>query len=78
MCHSCIYCEIIELPSGSRMYIHYNSLFTPMYIEFNDDATHTYLRFTPKDGMIDGGHGIRLSSNWINLFRNNDEELLEQ
>ncbi len=78
MCHFCVYCEIIELPNGSRMYIHYNSLFLPNYIEFNDDATHTYLRFIPENRMIDGGQGIRLSSNWIDLFRDNDEELLGQ
>jgi hypothetical protein len=74
MCKLCVYCEIIELPTGSKMYIHYNSLFTPIFIDFNCEATTTNITYVPNDGMIDGGDGIRLSRNWIELFRKNENE----
>lgn len=40
----CVYCEIIELPTCSKMFIHYNSLFIPLWIEYYDleDNSHRY------------------------------------
>ena len=40
----CVYCEIIELPTYTKLFIHYNSLFIPIWIEYFDleDNSHTY------------------------------------
>ncbi len=45
MCNDCVYCEIIELPSCSKLYIHYNSLFMPLFIEYVDEATNIEISF---------------------------------
>ena len=46
---NCVYCEIIELPSGSKLFIHYNSLFTPLWIEFDNDATNINEKYFPEN-----------------------------
>lgn len=52
----CVYCEIIELPSFSKLYIHYNSLFTPLWIEFNSEATNTNERYFPQNRKLKEVH----------------------
>lgn len=45
----CVYCEIVELPSGSKLFIHYNSLFTPLWIEFDSEATDINEKYFPEN-----------------------------
>lgn len=47
MCQNpkCVYCEIIELPTCYKMFIHYNSLFIPIWIEFCDIEDNMYSYF---------------------------------
>lgn len=82
MCKLCIYCEVIELPTCGTLNIHFSSLFNPIYIEFKNNATNSYIKYIPTDGLIDGGEGIKLSHNWIDLYNKNriteitDEEII--
>jgi len=46
MCENCVYIEIIELSCYTKMFIHYNSLFIPIWIQFidTDGKTFCYIR----------------------------------
>ena len=52
----CVYCEIIELPSGSKLFIHYNSLFTPLWIEFDNIATSINEKYYPENKTLRETH----------------------
>lgn len=62
MCNrkDCIYCEIIELPTYSKMFIHYNSLFIPIWIEFLDGEENSFSYF--REIKLKKGEYIELSS----------------
>lgn len=62
----CVYCEIIELPSYSKLFIHYNSLFTPLWIEYYDDATSINEKYFPQR-KINLGKFVKLDKTTIDL-----------
>jgi hypothetical protein len=49
MCNlnNCVYCEIIELPNGGKLYIHYDTILTPLWIEYYSDTTNINLEYYP-------------------------------
>jgi hypothetical protein len=64
----CVYCEIIELPTYSKMYIHYNTLFVPLWIEYVDleDKSHKYYPVADQRP-----NPVMLRAEPIRVYRNN-------
>lgn len=64
----CVYCEIIELPTYTKMFIHYNSLFIPLWIEFQDLEENSHFYYPDVNNRA---NPVLLKAEPIRVYNNN-------